>query len=463
MAQYHKQDLKLVLAHYSRPEIIEQIVSHSHNKEVVGSFGGTGYAKRPDIVQYGNDILEQVKKGVTSFHASEELWLDPLNIETGMRPEQLNELRIGWDLLLDIDGSHIEYAKIASALIVKALLSYGIHNMSVKFSGNKGFHIGIPFESFPSQYNGKPLKDLFPTVPRAIASLLSQDIKQSLQKELLAFQSIDVIQKTVGSAIIFEGVFDPFKAVDIDTIAITSRHLYRQVYSVNEKSGLVSVPINPKKILQFEREMVPMVNCPISKFSWLDRTKSVPGEASRLLLQAMDAYAQVVMRQEEEALKKKMVREQRAKEFEPLTEKIPEELFPPTIQALLEPLKDGKKRALFILTNFLRSVGYSAPETIARLDKWNQKHAEPLRASYFEGQMRYVTQDKDPVMPPNYDNDAYSIVSVEQDELEKKVKNPVAVAKIRYETYLEDKKKQERQAKRDAKKKAKEDIQNSEK
>jgi hypothetical protein len=50
-------------------------------------------------------------------------------------------------------------------------------------------------------------------------------------------------------------VFDPFKILSIDSILISSRHLFRMPYSINEKSYLVSLPIDPNKIMDFKKEM----------------------------------------------------------------------------------------------------------------------------------------------------------------------------------------------------------------
>jgi DNA primase large subunit len=59
-----------------------------------------------------------------------------------------------------------------------------------------------------------------------------------------------------------------------------------------------------------------------------------------------------------------------------LQEKLPESLFPPCVNCLLSGIKDGKKRGLFILVNFLTSVGWDYPDIeafegfISNL-KWN--------------------------------------------------------------------------------------------
>ena len=53
-------------------------------------------------------------------------------------------------------------------------------------------------------------------------------------------------------------------------------------YSLHEKSGLVSVPVDPKNILQFEKSHAKPENLEISKFRFLDGEKIVKGTAKML-------------------------------------------------------------------------------------------------------------------------------------------------------------------------------------
>src|SRR3989344_5787445 len=125
------------LIYYFQPEIKKAIYHFSQNREIVPRYY-EGFGKRPDIFQYENDIIEQTRRGATSFHCSEELWEDPLEINTEMSRQQFNKLRIGWDLLLDIDSPYLEYSKIYAKLLVEALKFHGIENIGIKFSGSKG-------------------------------------------------------------------------------------------------------------------------------------------------------------------------------------------------------------------------------------------------------------------------------------------------------------------------------------
>ena len=73
---------EVALSYYARNDVRKSMLDFAKNREVVGSYNMEGFAKRPDILEYEQDILGLVKKGVTSFHCSEELWENPLEIST---------------------------------------------------------------------------------------------------------------------------------------------------------------------------------------------------------------------------------------------------------------------------------------------------------------------------------------------------------------------------------------------
>ena len=76
--------------------------------------------------------------------------------------------------------------------------------------------------------------------------------------------------------------FDPESILEVDTVLISSRHLYRMPYSLHEKSGLVSLPISPDKVMGFEKEMARAETILAPMFVFLDR--NVTGESARRLL-----------------------------------------------------------------------------------------------------------------------------------------------------------------------------------
>ena len=124
---------KLTHLYYSRPEIQDAIFKFSKDREISPRYF-EGFGKRPDSFQYKGDIFSLVKKGATSFHCSEELWENPLEIETGMTPQQQDKIRQGRDLLIDIDCKWIDYSKLAAKAIITSFKQHVIKNIGLKFS-----------------------------------------------------------------------------------------------------------------------------------------------------------------------------------------------------------------------------------------------------------------------------------------------------------------------------------------
>lgn len=505
--------LSRVLKHYKRLDVQKEIVNAAQNKEAVGSYGGKGYAKRPDVLVYPNDIIEQVKNGITSFHVSEELWSNPQRISLEMRKKEYDELRKGWDLVLDIDCPYWEFSKIITWLFIKSIKDHGITSLSVKFSGNKGFHIGVPFEAFPEKINETLTKDLFPEGPRRIAAYLLEYISkkyvlvnvsegmdkisfgekfhytlgeleqktgkkakdfvisycESCGKKSSFFQTeeIQFVCTTCGKTEKGEGteqyrtcskcsrlmeklveqktkkccanpkqltIFNPLSIVEVDTVLIAPRHLYRAPYSYHEKSGLISIPIPVENVLSFEKELAEPDKAETGKSYFLRRENVKAGEAKNLLVEAFDFAAKKEQKKQElESLDRK---EFENKNFEGVQTAVPEQFFPPCVQQISKGLEDGRKRAVFIMINFLNSCGWEYDKTEEWLKKWNERNTEQLREQALLGQLRYAKQHNKKVLPPNCDNIAYykAFGVCKPDAFCKYVKNPVnyAIKRARY-------------------------------
>src|SRR3989344_1232977 len=175
------------LRFYKRKDIQDVIVAHAKNKEI-GIRYNDSFGKRPDIMAYPKEIVELALRGVTSFHASEELWENPLELDSSKPRKELDQLRVGWDLALDIDCKFVDYSKIAADLIIQFLKYCGVKDISCKFSGNKGFHIGVPFEAFPKKVGEVETKNLFPDAAKRIAFYIKENIKTELAKRILEFE-----------------------------------------------------------------------------------------------------------------------------------------------------------------------------------------------------------------------------------------------------------------------------------
>lgn len=389
------------------------------SREVAVKYGTGGYGKRPDVLQFPGDVLALATAGATSFHISEERWHNPLNLKVGMTKGQLDELRAGWDLLLDIDSNFIEYSKIAGRLLVDALEFHEVRSIGVKFSGRAGLHIMVPFESFPSEVNNQKTKVLFPDGTRAIAKYLKTMIEAPLRDEILSISRIEDITKATGksvSELTQKNIFDPFKVVDIDPILISSRHLFRSPYSFNEKSGLVSIPLKKDQIKNFKVSQAVHDKVTTDVPFTIDKNQ-METEAARLLIQAFD-YKQ----------KNKAVEIKKDKpDYTTPEVAIKPNYFPPCITSLLQGVKtDGRKRALFILLNFLHHTGYDKESIRRILHEWNIKNYEQLREGYITGQIEWQGKQK-AILPPNCANQSYytALGVCAPDNLCHKIKNPV--------------------------------------
>ena len=159
------------LKFYKRKDIQDAMIQHAERKEI-GVRYDEAFGKRPDILMYPHEILELALKNATSFHASEELWDNPLSLSGVSNKKELDGFRAGWDLVLDIDCKDWELSKLTTSLFINALKENRVKDISCKFSGNKGFHIGVPFESFPPKIGGQDSKSLFPLAAQKISQYL---------------------------------------------------------------------------------------------------------------------------------------------------------------------------------------------------------------------------------------------------------------------------------------------------
>lgn len=394
------------LRYYSRKDVQKAIVEQAKDKEV-GVRYKDSFGKRPDTLQFETDVFEFARKGATSFHISEETWNDPMNLLTGTTRKQLDEQRKGWDLILDIDCPYWDYSKLTAYLLVEALKFHNVKTISVKFSGNKGMHIGVPFEAFPNEVAGKKTKDLYPEGLRVIAAYLQEMIRPMLIQKILEKETVRDIVKRTGKTeaeLTKDGEFDPFTLIDIDTILISSRHLYRMAYSLHEKSGLASVPIEPSKILEFEKEMAQPEKV-TTTLKFMDRTKIEEKEARELIIQAFDWHSKQSIK---DKLKESNTETKTKTSYEPTTIAINEDKFPECIKKILAGnMQDGKKRALFVLLRFLRNVGWSPETTDKKIREWNKTNTEPLGESYIITQLMWHKRQKDLMLPPNCANSNY--------------------------------------------------------
>jgi len=486
-----KRIKSIVHLYYSRPEVQKAIFKFCKNREVAPSYMMESFGKRPDSLQYQGDIYELVKRGTTSFHCSEELWEDPLKISTNMTEKEYNELRVGWDLLLDIDCKWFDFAKMAAQAIIEAFKKTGVKNVGIKFSGSKGFHIIVPWKAFPKEINGIPTSDLFPDLARNIIGyikdyserIFNENLPENFEEEfknvkikkgfkckncseiatiykqvelycnfckigeirkLLAHEeqkehSCPVCNKKLIEKDIKEiyechkcnlnsvkspknftqsQKIDLFDLMGLDLILVSPRHLFRTPYSLHEKTSLASVVLTEEELKNFELRDADPMKVKIKNFM----PNSKEEEAKELVMQTLDWVKNKEIKGTGNA--KKITG--KYAEFKPIKLKeIKESNFPPSVTKILEGLKDGKKRGLFVLINFFRSIGMEKEDLEKRLSDWNKKNEVSLKEGYIKGQLMWSYKRK-PIMPPNFNSDYYKGIGIDVTSEEIRMKNPVA-------------------------------------
>ena len=392
-----ESNFKKISDYYSRPEVQKAILSVAKEREVVSVFKDGAFGKRPNILQYPQDIIESVKTGTISFHGSVERWKQPMKLDAGMTKPLLDKLRKAWDVLIDIDVPDFEIAKIAAGHIIKALKEHGVSNVSIKFTGGKSFHIGIPFEAMPKKIDMNPTEILYPDAMEKIMEYLKWYVTEPLRDALTEIDTPAELAARVGktiSEIVGDEGIEPFKIVNMDIFG--SRHMFRLPYSLHEKSLLASLPLKAEMLTEFKKEDASPERIKVREI-FLDR--NVNREDARVLVVEAFDWASKYMKEKVEALPKPAITKP--------VRKISESYFPPCIQAIYKGMADGRKRSVFVLVNFLRNMGWKPEEVEERLAEWNEKNYPPLRANYIRSQLRWHIQQGRNLLPPNCNNDNF--------------------------------------------------------
>ena len=102
-------------------------------------------------------------------------------------------------------------------------------------------------------------------------------------------------------------------------------------------------------------------------------------------------------------------------------------MYPPAIRKILEGMKsDGRKRALFILLSFFKSLKFSNEEIEKQVTEWNSKNYEQLIPGYIKAQISWYSKQKDTKLPPNFDKPYYKEIGITPSPEEIATKNPVS-------------------------------------
>jgi len=149
---------------------------------------------------------------------------------------------------------------------------------------------------------------------------------------------------------------------------------------------------------------------------------SEEGEATELLVQALDWY-----KSKQKDKKTYIDKDQnQKKQFQKVKVDKNKIKYPPSIEQILKGgIKDGRKRALFILMNYFNSLDIPILEIDKTIQDWNKKNKPSLKDGYIKSQFTWMQRQK-PILPPNYDKDHYKAIGIIPTPEELKSKNPVS-------------------------------------
>ncbi|MBI2085563.1 MAG: hypothetical protein HYT71_03570 [Candidatus Aenigmarchaeota archaeon] len=439
---------KQIFDYYSRDDVQQALLEVSVDKEIAGIFKTGSFGQRPNVLVYPTDIVNMVKSGTVSFHGSVERWDNAMSLRSGMLKEDLDSLRKGFELIIDIDIKDFEFAKVCTKIFFDELSRHGIKNIGVKYTGGKSFHIGVPFEAFPASIDYVPTKSQYPAVPQVIISYLKHKTVPKIRDAILSLEpdiekianrlnlqataligtdGLDV-DKIIGSSRKMLSQDMGIKSVDKAVTGFvggaitefglfTSRHMFRLPYSLHESSLLVSLPMKISDIDKFDKADAAPENVEV-KEKFLDRSVRDSAGMESLITEAMDWNSS---RMKQEEVKKKFIITN--------SDKITESFFPPSIKKIMGGMADGRKRSVLILFNFLRNMNWEDDEIENFIGSWNEKNTPPLPLNYIRSQIRWLRASRK-MLPPNFENENfYKPMGINCDvEINAGSRNPVTYA-----------------------------------
>ena len=469
-------------SYYARKDVQNAIFEFCKHRETVPRYLD-GFGKRPDMFDYPNDIFNYAKKGATSFHCSEELWGNPLDINTDMNADEYNKIKIGWDFLIDIDSKYLDYSKIAAKLIIQALEHNGVKNIGLKFSGSKGFHLIVPFKAFPKQVGDELTKDHFPEWARLIAQYVDEMVQRPLTEKILGLTNQEELEKKgkLISEVIFKLTNQPALIHRVTKFRCPNFKCRTEMNSTTKsKRKTLRCPScngNMEKISEEEYYLSQDSKYNSQKnpefFEERKTAKAVIDSVDIILVASRHLFRAPYSLHEKTALASVVVDKKKIDDFNPMDADplkvkpvsfmpdseegearellmnaldwakrenietikkyegkavdlkgltIDESMFPDVIKKIMKGMKsDGRKRALGILLSFLTSLEFPQDYIEEKVNEWNKKNYKPLKTGYVKSQVIWALKNKR--MPQNYDKPIYKDLGFPVDA--QGVKNPI--------------------------------------
>jgi len=223
-------------------------------------------------------------------------------------------------LWFDIDDNNLEKARERAIELMLSLEALYETDAIVYFSGNKGFHIGVPSEVF----GAKPSANL-PQVFKRMAKLIASDIP-------------------------------------VDYSIYEKNRLWRMPGSINRKSGLYKIPLTPEDLAQLDIQT-------IKELAATKRQITAATSPINKRSEALTALYNNIIREIEQSEKKT--------DAGPAT-KI-SGIEKPCIKKLLEGVESGQRNEAAIrIADYFRKRESSPEDAEKLLIDWNERNKEPL-------------------------------------------------------------------------------------
>jgi len=328
---------------YYTDEVIQTLSLQCKDREIFLK-SGENVSHRPLQVNSAEELKWLIqtfnKNSILGIHVTIEKFSDPLLLAE----QSPDKLRVGWDLLIDLDTDNIQDAKRTALAVIALLNHFCINSVKVKFSGRRGFHIIIPGLAFHNFKTDREFITAYPNVPKAACRFIEACLKPEQKK-----------------------------GVTFDYEVYRPRHLMRLAYSLHEETGLVSMPVDVSKINGFDVNDAKQNNVDID-YGWIN-LKARIGEASKL----MDAVSEWIKINRKNVQGIKIVRPQTTSRNQIKW-----------IEKLLEtPVSDGRHRITWlILAPYLVTVkGLDLEDAydviMAWLDRCNKLRPVASNTKYF--------------------------------------------------------------------------------
>jgi len=242
-----------VLAYYGleRDDVARAIFRYGQDRRVTvtnepaslgGAKGQNGFQDPGDLVSMAKRLLEgddnTVPKKYPAFHGTIAKYAK----------EFITKAQKGADVVIDIDvKDNFREAFKQGRKVLDFLDSYSVP-YRMKFSGGSGPHFIIPYEWFPK-------------------SLLNGNFAKTHQ-------------------MVFQTIVSRSRAGNVDGSFTLHGHFYRMPYSLNEHTGLVSLPLTREQYVDFTPSMAEIQNVQIDESWFLEPDETVKEALTEMLRDA---------------------------------------------------------------------------------------------------------------------------------------------------------------------------------